>query len=441
MLRLIFRQILKHKWPLLILSCVWLGAGYFLFQNSHKMLAWLVRITVSLPDPGRQDPMEALGYINEARERVEPVRLDLMARTCTEFLPLRYTGSPEDFRPHWLEKLDAWQVQTDDGRTPVEPDLYWSQNIDAVLSALRDAVSAMQFAYEITGADQGEPTLETTLVPDLVAELARAACRPEVAMLAYGDYARFQEDRAWLQLTGGRTSRENAGPAPTLADLGPTERERMILEKLTGVPEYIRSLRLYLGGPPVDPADPTACDGRMGGGEQDLPAGAADLRLACVAPTEALSIYAKLLQVSPTTDAPALNRDAGLVRLMAARRAAGDAAEAHRAAAIQHFTIASGSYATEFDARMELARLYLARATELEQIGRKDGAAQYYGLAHDEVRQLALLSRRRDFREEDFRGLARRTLMGLGRFRDADCYSNMSSNRYGTRSHCLNLVL
>ncbi|MCR9144396.1 MAG: hypothetical protein NXI24_19310 [bacterium] len=442
MLRLILRQILKHKWPLLILSVVWIGAGVFLFQNSHNMLAWLVRLTVELPEPGRQDPMSALGYVNEARERVRPIRLDLMERTCGSFLPLRYTGSVEDFRPHWLEKLDAWQIQTESGPQTVEPDLYWRDNLGDVLTSLRDAVSAMQFAYEITGADQGDPTLETTVVPDLVARLGRAACRPELAMLAYGDYARFQEERAWLHITDGKPTPSRAGPAPALADLGPTERERLILEKLSGVPEYIRALRMYLGGPPVDPADASACNGRIGTAlPNGRPAGNQDLRLACVAPVEALSIYDRLLKVSPGADGPALHRDAALVRLMAARRAGGDAAAEHRAAAIQHLTIASGSYTTEFDARVELTRLYLARATELEALSQDDAAAGSYALAHDEIRQLALLSRRRDFREQDFRELARRTLMGLGRFRDADCYSDMSSNRYGTRGHCLDLVL
>ncbi|MEQ9364901.1 MAG: hypothetical protein RIF32_11690 [Leptospirales bacterium] len=441
MLRLILRQILKHKWPLLILSCVWIGAGYFLYHNSHNMLALLVRLTVDLPEPGRQDPLSALGYVKDARERVRPIRLDLMQRTCTGFLPLRYTGSVEDFRPHWLEKLDNWQIQTESGPEPVEPDLYWRDNLEEVLASLRDAVNAMQYAYEITGTDQGDATLETTVVPDLVARLARAACRPELAMLAYGDYAHFQEERAWLRITGGKASavaRDRAGPAPILADLGPGERERLILEQLAGVPEYIRALRLYLGGPPVDPGDASACNGRIGAVGR---MGNQDLRLGCVAPTEALSIYDRLLQVSPADDGPALHRDAGLVRLMAARRSGGKAAEAHREAAIQHLTIASGSYATEFDARVELARLYLAWATELEALGRSGEAARKYALGHDEVRQLALLSRRRDFRERDFRALARRTLMGLGRFRDADCFADMSSNRYGTREHCLNLAL
>lgn len=444
MLRLIIRQILKHKWPLLILVFIWIGAGYLLFENSHRLLATLVRLTVNLPDPGRQDPEAALGYVESARERTANIRLDLMARTCTNFLPLRYTGAIEDFRPHWLEKLESWQVSTESGPEPVEPDQYWSANIDEVLLALRDAVGAMQFAYEITAEDLGQPGAETILVPDLVARLASAACRQEIGVLAFGDYAEFQEQRAWLAIAGDQSTRslERDDPRPVLSDLGPGERERLILEKLNGVESYNTALRTYLGGPPPDPHDRSACNNASGARHRGGPTEAAqNFRLACVAPTEAISVYDRLLAVAPAQEGPALHRDAALVHLLAARRASGAEAEAHHTAAVQHFTIASGAYETEFEARTELARLYLARAIEMESRSQADAATEAYALAHDEVRQLALLSRRRDFNETEFRELARRTLMGLGRFRDADCFADMSSLRYGTRDHCLNLQL
>ncbi len=157
-----------------------------------------------------------------------------------------------------------------------------------------------------------------------------------------------------------------------------------------------------------------------------------------------------LLRVSPAADAPALHRELGLTRLIAAGgkgsqsdRAAisSRAAQAHRQAAIEHFILASGAYETEFDARLYLARLYLERAAELETLRETPAASAAYALAHDEVRQIALLNRRGDFREDEFRELARRTLMGLGRFRDADCYAPMRNLSHGTRSHCQSLVL
>ena len=195
MLRLIFRQILKHRLPLLILTVVWVVGGTLIFQNSHRMLAWLSRATVDLPEPGKEDPVRAMSYLQSARDRVRDVRLDLMARTCTEFLPLQYTGDARDYRPHWLDRLSEWQIQTEDGLETVEPDRYWSQHVDDVLLALRDALSALQFAYEIDARDLGTAGEPTIVVADEVASLAEAACRPQLAMLAYGDYAEFLETR------------------------------------------------------------------------------------------------------------------------------------------------------------------------------------------------------------------------------------------------------
>lgn len=438
-----------------IILIVWIAGAYVFYGSRNDWLTFLSRLTVSLPERGEEKPAEAFAYVRQARALLsdDGVDLRLMQKTCGGgFLPLKYRGEIEDFRPHWLDRLKNWHpANVADTRT-IEPDEYWKQKRPVVVDALKAALNALELAYEIPASVQengeGSPTPPMIRVADLVAHLSRAICRDEVGILAYGDYAEFLEVRAWERLLARRCG----GNACEERDFGLPEKRRLILEALRNSADrenYILALRNYYSGFPPDPYDlRRSCHSRQ-------------YRLSCAAPREAVDVFAKLIAVaSDPATLHAAHLASGLLHVqLLAGTEAGEESQ-HYTAAVNHFQIATGHSDTASDAHLELARLYLDRARRAESVfvgtqnagqrSRSPEALEYYGLAFEQVQQLSLMDRTTVLeragrpladREDDYRDVARRTLIGLERFKEADCFAELRDVGYGAREHCERLRL
>ena len=211
MFDLIFRQIQRHKRPLFLILLSWLLGAYLIYQNHHQVFAYLSYFFSSPSLPQKQKPAKAYKYIKRAQLRLKEQKIDLsiMEKSCKQ-LPIRYRGDPEQFTPDWLESLKNWKLtafkslkdkKTDSQKVEegiaTMPD-YWKEKHTFVLLSLRDAIDAMQFAYEINTAQVNPETKNKKIivVPRLVERYAKALCKDHLALLAWGEYLTFQERRA-----------------------------------------------------------------------------------------------------------------------------------------------------------------------------------------------------------------------------------------------------
>ncbi len=413
MLRLILRQIFRRKAAVSLLLLFWIVSGYFLFTYSSRIFSEVVSWFTVLPGPGEQDPARAAAYVARAEDVIRDAGVDLsvMTRACREFLPRSYTRTVDSYRPDWLSRMERWRISgasssgAQDDALAV-PDAYWRANREITLSALKHLLDAQQYGYEISGRDRGEAAAPEILTPALIAQYSAAVCNDELGLMAWGDYVQFQEERAWNAILAARGDMDEY-------DAGPGEKRKLILEKLHGDPRYLRALREYSGGAPPDPRAPGACKAQDG------------LRLACLAPAEASAVYAKLIAVAPAEEIPRLRVNLAHTLVRQAQDAADP--EPLLRQAIDELTIAALAREAESDAYFELARLHHQRG-EFEP-------------AYDALKQLQLLSRQPGFDDREFRRLARETLNGLGRFRDADCFAEMRDLSHGAREFCAEFVL
>ena len=425
MFQLILRQLRKHWIGLLAIIVLWATASFLILGQRNAYTARLSHYFAGLPKAGVQDPAAAYRLVQSAKSRLTdgslgwfcrmfdtesclqerkraPIRLDLMEKACRA-VPMIHHGEPEVFRAHWLEKRDRWNL-TPEAAAPssqalVEPSPYWSANRPAVLLSLKDLLDASSYAYEIKAEIAGRAKGPMILVPRLFAEHARALCWDIGASFLWGDYARFQEERAEGRLREALKNYDHLY-------IFPDERTLAIARALRGEANYELALRQYLGPGPPPKGDPLGC-------------GRGVLRLACVAPEEARSAYQKLLLLLPLERMQSIRYNLGLLYFMMGRR--GDATALDRAAT--QFEAASAATATAPDARKNLVRLLLHRGKHQQ--------------AYEMLRELHLSGHR----DPEYRTLARAVLFQMGRFKDADCFADEAGGLFGPRPHCRDLKL
>lgn len=395
---------MKHWAGLGLVVLVWITAGFFIFKYKDNLLVILSRLTVHLPEPGEQDPKQALVYVNRAVDRVESssIRLDLMKKACHVF-PAKYRGDTELYRPHWLEKIRDWNAGTAEEDDLVEPDDYWKENRSTVIASIQDLLSALAYAYEVPWKDQ-----KMFLLPELVSEYAAAVCMPEIGMLAWGDYTEFAEARAWKTL--------EKDPYIGNRHLYLQEKDLFILNELRSVPSYFLALQKYLGGPAPSPDTFIRCEH----GAPILP---------CMAPEEAEKVYNRLIYLAGKRDLPFLRLGMGRMHLLLFSRHP-DPSLLENAA--DDFTGAMGNSGTDIPARLGLARSCLLYADA--------GKTDYLKKSYDALKSIREQSDRSPDSIE-FRRLMRLTLSRMHRFRDADCFSDLSDIKFGERQHCMDLKL
>ncbi len=424
MIKLLLRQILKHWKGLLPVAIVWTLGGWWILSHRNTLLTELSHFVVRLPEPGEQKPDEALVLVEKAREKVlkghqgwwcrnmpsflsscdsledTGINLRLMRKACALY-PYRITGDSEIYRPHWLDKIQDWNLSSSSGGESsgmnlVEPDEYWQENRPIVLSAVKDLIDAMNYAYEIPVA-LAEGKSGTLLIPQLVAEYASAICADEAGIFAWGDYVQFQEFRAYRRLreTNRNIDREYVYPA---------EQQLIVLEELKNSAAYAAALDNYKVGSPPEPGNFLLCRKGL-------------KTLSCVAPYEAVKVYAKLIYISDDSRQSSLHLQLGnLHSLIASRRPSEEELER----AVGSYRGALNTLDTEKKARLSISRIFIQ--------------SRDYPAAYAELSQIYRIQSSRE--EREFRELFRFALMGIGRHRDADCFTDLADMKYGGREHC-----
>lgn len=407
MIRLLWRQLLKHRIAFSSILLVWVVSGLLLANFHHQLLTGFSHLLAGLPEKGQQDPEEAHAYILSAEQRLkDQVRLDLMANACRQ-IPLHMRQDIEAYRPHWVEKIKHWNLSPEnvyEAGQVVEPDGYWHEHAQVTRDALKDLVDAISYAYEVRPEDVGEAEGATIIVAERLAQVARAVCREDLAILAWGDYVEFLEVQAYHELL-------QQHPEYDTGYIFPSEKEVLVLESLKQNPFYLRALREYLAGSPPAPDELSICSSGM--------------RLSCVSSPEAIRVYQKLLYAAPDDEGAVIRLNLGRLHLLQSLRYPN--AGKHRTMALNYFTHAAGDKRTEESARMAMASILLQQKNFSE--------------AYRQLQQLSQLNRNRTSINKEFRDIARLTLMGLGRFTDADCFADMAELPHGRRYHCRKLEL
>lgn len=362
-------------------------------RNRFGLLTALSSAFVSEPGPGRQDPAKARDYIESSRKKAAGVRLDLMEKACSRF-PLRYKGDLDFYRPHWLERYREWSITADGESDVFEPDDYWKSHRISVVEAMKDAINASAFAFDLPARDGHE----AVHVPDEIARLARAACLEPVAVFARGDYIEFREQKARLDLL-------KEMPDFEVKYTYEQDRELFILDRLKSDERYRSSLREYFGG--SVPESQKACQGR-------------DYRLSCIAPAEALGVMRKIIYTAPASELPFLYVQLGALHLLLGGRE-------HAALAADYYAGGVLDSASQRPARLGLVRAFLASGSTERAI--------------EQLSQASLLYRDRGRTDGEFRALARTVLVKAGKMREADCYADLSELPTGERDYCRNFDL
>ncbi len=444
MIKLLIRQIFKRWRGLIPVLLVWLVAGYLIFSDHHRQLRSLFapeRVnTVSpvskhnifrkmsyallnLPEEGTEKPDRAFfDYILQAEETLkqdtgffckmgsyvslcdipptDSVRLDLMEKAC-ERIPRSAVTIDEKFPTDWLEQIRTWDLdRRSHSRYLTEPDSYWAENQERVLRALQLSIQALQFAYEIPPEVHQEAGRPTIVIPALVEKYGRAVCHKEAGIMAWGDFVRFQEIRAYKKISESEEDKVIEKYAY------PTETDLLVLNSLSESRSYLNALEHYSGGSVPDPWQTDLC-------------GIGNMLLSCYAPEEAKDIYNRMLYFSAKNNRTSIYLNLGKIYVILYKKYRD---KSNLDKALNYFTAATQSFSTERDSRLMLIRLFIEKKEFIS--------------AHKQLEQMARLMRNRSSEDEDFRKLARLTLMGLGKFSEADCYADLAELSFGKRSHC-----
>lgn len=402
MLKLILRQLARYRWPLIFLAILWTGGAILIFPGRYEILSWLYRFTLGRPEPGLQNPGKAWkNHVSVALEKVEHVNLDRMKLACPADTIQYYRIDEEYFRPDWLQ-LQLLKKGNDDQIQPA--DTYWQQNRLIALAALRHLIEASIFAYEIPAdITNGHGAI---VVPDWIERVSGALCNPYPGLMAWGNYTRFQEERAYRVLREAEKDLEDRLPFPA-------EREMMVLGTLRHRGEYITALQKYGGGSiPADPHEPCR-----------------DFRLVCFSTAEAALVLDKLIYVSPDdrlgslylNQARVYRRMHGETRDQKGTEAAGPAGDQNVNRILDRLAGATRERTSEIPARLEMGDVLVSR--------------NRYEEAYQQLAALSSLPGIDVRRHREFRRLARRVLTGTGHYEEADCFSD-ESNRGGLRPHC-----
>ncbi len=392
MLKLILRQLRKYRTPLFILLAFWAATGFVIFQQRFELLSFLYRLTVQLPDPGTQDHTTAYDFVRDARDALaeEDIDLQRMANSCPATFEHTFRPDEEFFRPDWLQRYLQQRDFTYAAGQPA--DHYWMTHRETVSTALHYALEATLYAYELPAEVTGA---EPVLIPELVESLAAALCNPYPALRTWGNYVAFQEHRAYRELSLSESDEARLS--------FPSERELLALGALRGNATYVKALRRYAGGPaPADPEEPCT-----------------DFRLVCISAREAARITDRLIYVSPE------DRH-GMLYLNQARIYLRLKQSDYREKALHRYAGAAAFRTSEVPARLEMASLLVSE--------------ERYDEAYRQLHILDVILGPERHSNAAFRSLARRVLMGSGRFVEADCFSD-EADRGGQRPACIDFRL
>lgn len=374
----------------------WIGGGYYIFSNRFEILSFFYRLTLRPPAAGTQNQSKAyFSFIEPVLDEIKDQQIDLirMRNSCPKVLLHSFRPDEAFFTADWLQvHLQKKGFNTD---VDLSSDLYWKKYRPIVAAGLYSLLESTIYAYEISAEiTEGQPIL----VPQLIDQFAAALCNPYPAIRVWGNYATFQEQRAYNELLSTEKNLEFILPFPA-------ERELLMLSKLKNRGEYLLALRSYLGGSP--PADPNeSCT---------------DFRLVCIAPKEALRSTDKLIYVSPKDRLGMLFLNHGRIYLRLS-----DQDPTYLEKSLDRFQGATEDRSSEISARLEMGTVLASQ--------------KRYDEAYRQLSILQVIMGPQVKQSREFRTLARQVLMGSGRFVEADCFS-FDANRSGARPACIDFVL
>ncbi len=407
MLKLIIRQILQRKTAVFFILIIWAISGYFIYQYKNEFFS---RLSYLFSEPslikGKQDFKKAHRYFRQAQLYIKENQVDLglMQQSCNK-IPIKFTGSIKQFSPHWLQKLEDWHLLSYEIKNNVWsqqsailaelPD-YWQKNRSIVWKSLKSIADALQFAYEIPDIDTKD-----ILLPHIFTNYAKALCVPHLAMLVWGNYVEFQERRV-------------------TRSIGNHSRGTLYLESLRGSTHYIEALRNFLGvfSSPSE-------NGR--GLRNSLSYPNREMGLVSVNLEESIPFYEKLIFVEGAEARPSLHLSLGKIYHIVAQKYASvnlKKENYYNKKALAHLRLAGQLSGLAAQAYEQIAFLWLEK--------------KKYGKAIVELRRLQKMRLKPGFSHREFIVLVRRTLIGLGRVNEVDCFIH---TRQKQPPHCTGLNL
>jgi len=424
MIRLIFRELKKHTKGLIFLLLCWAIGGYFIYENRHQIPVLLSRLFLSLPESGSQDAEKAyddyilpaqqiiavdldfwctnmpawLGGCTEKETLSNQINLEIMEKACR-----KYTGPEIPDKPHWLESIREWNIspydKSEDLSRTVEPMEYWDENNETVLLALEKLIQGTSYAWEIPADIRNDGNPKTLLVAEIISRYAKAVCRYDRALMAWGDYMEFQELRAGVQA-------EKNNPDAYRKYKYPSEKSLFSLRSLKNNENYIRSLREYSAGS----APETLLFGCRN----------APLNLVCASPDETIKMLNKMIYFSRAEDLP------GLYLKLAKLHMLSPSAEVKRKS-LDYLAGAENYPGTKKEALIFTIRYLLMEGNT--------------GEAYKYLLKLKTVLPEGGRNDGEYRRFARTILMRDGKHKEADCFSEKSETVLGVREHCKNLNL
>ncbi len=381
------RLLKEHTKGLFVISLFWIGAGIYIYQNPNSVYSKLYYYFGPQITLQTQNFHKTYLLLKKAENYVKSNQVDLkiMQKSCQQ-MPHPYKGELKEFAPHWLEKLEYWNLQTQDTKTGARkfnvasyPD-YWKKKYKYVSLSMQYALEASRYGYEIP-LKIVAPELhkkETLLVAKAVDLYARAMCQDVLGLLTWLDYTEFLE----------RTNSK---------------------KELSYSPFYKEALLNSLG---------TFFEPLSNNNELDHLCDGKRLNLSCLEPMGAIRLLNKSIRISNTQQAGRYHLQLGYTYFIAYQREGFSKHFNERKnellkQAIHNFAEASKEYEFDLEARSALAEIHLRE--------------KKYSEALNEVRYMNTMRRQPGFSNERFINLAKRGLIGAGRIKALDCISKYST--------------
>ncbi|MDH5655034.1 MAG: hypothetical protein OEZ34_03950 [Spirochaetia bacterium] len=421
MIRLIFKELKKHFIGIFLLGLFWAFAWYYINENRDILPVKLSQTFLSLPDEGKQDPEKAyfdyirpaekfisrdslwcstmpswLGGCSSAELSEKKIHLDIMGKACR-----KYANNSGEKPPHWLESIEEWNLAK--GYTgqknvlTVDPGEYWDENNDTVLEALEKLIQASRYAWEIPPQVRNDGSKKTLLVAEMISDYAKAVCRDDMGLIAWGDYIEFQELRAGIESS-------NQNPDAYRIYKYPSEKILYSLKTLKNNANYYRALKEYSAGSAPESLI-TGCRN-------------APLSLPCASPDEAIRVLNKMIYFSKNEDLPGIYLKLAKIYLTYQNKE-------KRNKTLNYLSGAEKHPGLKKDALVLKIRYFLS----------EDDVKQ----AYSSLARLKALLPNGGRGDSDYKRLARAVLMKDGRYKEADCFSEKAETEMGIRDHCKKL--
>ncbi len=234
MFSIIFKQLLKYKYPIMIIVVLWGIIGAIIYLNRYAFLSFLYHLTTDFPSYGNSNPRKAYyDFFLPAIENLEEhsVDLSLMAQLCPAEIKTTILKDVE-YEWHFLKKYNIFYFDKSYVYTPHYT--YWQEKKEHVLKSLNLIKESMKYSFEIP-SDLTKDN-KNILIPYIAQQIYRALCIPNEIRTVWKDYILFLEMKTYKE----HVNKENALPYPSNFDMD-------LLIQLRNIPKYQFAIQQYTG--------------------------------------------------------------------------------------------------------------------------------------------------------------------------------------------------